>query len=107
MEECAICLEKYDVENPGEELECKHVFHHECLSKLASYDKRNSKDLTEMYENNTYVKCPICRKKSMFIHNDITENREDMTCVGYILCGFITSATLSFILIIVLNVVNN
>jgi hypothetical protein len=50
---CCICLDQYDNKCKINILDCKHIFHVDCIQKLAIH--------------NSIIKCPICRNESINI----------------------------------------
>jgi hypothetical protein len=49
LDECPICLEEYDDDNPKYHLQCDHYFHRECIGKC----------FEDMSRKN--IRCPVCR----------------------------------------------
>ena len=51
--ECAICLEEYNLNDKIIRLDCKHVFHFECLKKAVYYEYERTQRIPT---------CSTCRK---------------------------------------------
>ncbi|CAL1395176.1 unnamed protein product [Linum trigynum] len=50
VDECPICLEEYDSQNPRTDMQCKHYFHLPCVLEWAQRS----------------AACPICNKEFVF-----------------------------------------
>ena len=57
-EECPICLEEFDEENPKHILDCNHEFHCQCLWNVSTYHL----DDLQRYQ----IVCPMCRQLCRF-----------------------------------------
>ena len=92
MNTCSICFN--EIESNKKTLECKHIFHQECIEKWF-YDGEPRRDEYDCYRKKS---CPICRKKQeAFFYKDSDIDFETPKTTFSLVMKLIACRTLSYI----------